>query len=110
MCCCKEQGIGTGESLEADLKSYSENVPSGAYGLNLLGKICRKTNRSEQAVLYLSQSLQLNPYLWSSFSLFHKHKRFCVIWDTLRLPRFISTRIEERQWRPLCSRFEQRKR
>ena len=62
-------GIGTGESLEADLKSYSENVPGGAYGLNLLGKICRKTNRSEQAVLYLSQSLQLNPYLWSSFEI-----------------------------------------
>ena len=57
-------GIGTGENLEGDLKSYSENVPGGSYGLHLLGKICRKTNRSEQAVLYLSQSLQLNPYLW----------------------------------------------
>jgi anaphase-promoting complex subunit 3 len=62
-------GIGTGENLEGDLKSYSENVPGGAYGLHLLGLISRKTNRSEQAILYLSQSLQLNPYLWSSFEI-----------------------------------------
>jgi len=42
-------------------------VPNGAAGLALLGKICRKSNRRERAIQYFRMSLQLDPFLFTSF-------------------------------------------
>ena len=42
-------------------------IPNGAAGLALLGKICRKTNRRERAIDYFRMSLQLDPFLFTSF-------------------------------------------
>jgi anaphase-promoting complex subunit 3 len=42
-------------------------IPNGAAGLALLGKICRQSNRKARAVQYFRMSLQLDPFLWTSF-------------------------------------------
>jgi anaphase-promoting complex subunit 3 len=42
-------------------------VPNGAAGLALLGKICRKSNRKDRAIKYFRMSLQLDPFLFTSF-------------------------------------------
>ena len=42
-------------------------IPNGAAGLALLGKICRKSNRTERAIQYFYMSLQLDPFLFTSF-------------------------------------------
>lgn len=42
-------------------------VPNGAAGLALLGKIYRKSDRLERAIQYFRMSLQLDPFLFTSF-------------------------------------------
>jgi anaphase-promoting complex subunit 3 len=42
-------------------------IPNGAAGLALLGKICRKSSRKERAKTYFRMSLQLDPFLFTSF-------------------------------------------
>lgn len=42
-------------------------VPNGAAGLALLGNIYRRSNRKERAIQYFHMSLQLDPFLWTSF-------------------------------------------
>uniref|UniRef100_A0A7S4N5K4 Uncharacterized protein n=1 Tax=Odontella aurita TaxID=265563 RepID=A0A7S4N5K4_9STRA len=42
-------------------------VPNGAAGLNLLGTVCRRTNRGRRAVDYYRMSLKLDPMMWSSY-------------------------------------------
>jgi anaphase-promoting complex subunit 3 len=42
-------------------------VPNGAAGLHLLGCICRESSRKERAIKYFKMSLQLDPFLWTSF-------------------------------------------
>jgi anaphase-promoting complex subunit 3 len=42
-------------------------VPNGAAGLALLGKIYRKTSRKQRATKFFQMSLQLDPFLWTSF-------------------------------------------
>jgi anaphase-promoting complex subunit 3 len=42
-------------------------LPNGAAGLALLADICRKSNRKERAIKYYKMSLQLDPFLWTSF-------------------------------------------
>ena len=42
-------------------------VPFGAYGLYLLGKVCRLMGRLAEAKDYYSRALRLNPLLWSAF-------------------------------------------
>ncbi|KAJ1626178.1 anaphase-promoting complex, cyclosome, subunit 3-domain-containing protein [Pavlovales sp. CCMP2436] len=43
------------------------DVPNGAAGLYLLGTICFKSQRREQAARYFTRALELNPYLWSAY-------------------------------------------
>jgi anaphase-promoting complex subunit 3 len=43
------------------------SVPNGAAGLHLLGTVCLKSQRREQAARYFAQALELNPYLWSAY-------------------------------------------
>lgn len=49
------------------LSSQPCPVPNGAAGLALLGKICRKSNRKDRAIKYFRMSLQLDPFLFTSF-------------------------------------------
>jgi len=42
-------------------------IPNGAAGLNLLGRICRRTHRTNKAASYFRMSLKLDPTLWSSY-------------------------------------------
>jgi tetratricopeptide (TPR) repeat protein len=42
-------------------------VPFGAAGLHLLGRICKRANRRQQAIEYFELSLHLDPFLWSSY-------------------------------------------
>ncbi|GLE10439.1 hypothetical protein PINS_up022540 [Pythium insidiosum] len=43
------------------------NVPNGAAGLYLLGRICRRANRRQQAVEYFTMALEHDPSLWSAY-------------------------------------------
>lgn len=49
------------------LSSQPCPIPNGAAGLALLGKICRKSNRTDRAIKYFRMSLQLDPFLFTSF-------------------------------------------
>lgn len=42
-------------------------MPNGAAGLALLAKICKKSNRKDQAIHFFRMSLQLDPFLFTSF-------------------------------------------
>lgn len=42
-------------------------VPNGAAGFYLLGKICRLTNRHKVAQSYHKAALTLDPLLWSAY-------------------------------------------
>lgn len=43
-------------------------IPNGAAGLALLGKICRQVKRAEHAERYFRMSLQLDPFLFTSYT------------------------------------------
>lgn len=42
-------------------------IPNGAAGLNLLGLICRKTNRNQRSIEYHRMALKLDPLMWTSY-------------------------------------------
>jgi len=42
-------------------------VPNGPAGLQLLGNICRKSNRRQRAMDYFRLSLKLDPLMWTSY-------------------------------------------
>ncbi|KAJ0403607.1 hypothetical protein ATCC90586_008760 [Pythium insidiosum] len=44
-----------------------DKVPNGAAGLYLLGRICRRANRRQQAVEFFVMALELDPSLWSAY-------------------------------------------
>ena len=46
---------------------YSVQVPNGAYGHFLLGRIAKLSNRHEKAVSHFERCLLLNPMMWSAF-------------------------------------------
>ncbi|CCI39359.1 unnamed protein product [Albugo candida] len=46
---------------------YGDNVINGAAGFNLMGKICRQNNQRDRAIKYFVESLELDPFLWSSY-------------------------------------------
>ncbi|CAI5745315.1 unnamed protein product [Peronospora destructor] len=43
------------------------NVPCGAAGFYLLGRVCRRGNREKQAVACFVKSLEMDPFLWSAY-------------------------------------------
>lgn len=47
--------------------SSSCPIPNGAAGLNLLGNICRRSNRRHRAMEYYRLSLKLDPLMWTSY-------------------------------------------
>lgn len=50
-----------------DDSSSSCPIPNGAAGLNLLGNICRRSNRRHRAMEYYRLSLKLDPLMWTSY-------------------------------------------
>lgn len=74
--------IGTPESLrdaEAHLRGIHSSVditsrstpppipPGGAFGLYLLGTICQRTGRKDEAISLYRRAIQANPTLWIAF-------------------------------------------
>lgn len=61
------------EALDAWIISYGSYdtsacpIPNGAAGLNLLGNICRRSNRRHRAMEYYRLSLKLDPLMWTSY-------------------------------------------
>lgn len=53
-------------------------IPFGASGLFLLGKVCRLTGRTAEAKDYYCRALRLNPIMWSAF------EDLCAIGELLR--------------------------
>ena len=48
-------------------KFRAVQVPHGAYGQFLLGKIMRVTSRPKPAAKYFQKCLKLNPMMWSAY-------------------------------------------
>lgn len=46
---------------------WAVQVPHGAYGQFLLGKIMRVTSRPKPAAKYFQKCLKLNPMMWSAY-------------------------------------------
>ena len=73
--CCVELGelteaeseLAGGAGVSYDSGEYQNRVPNGAAGFYLLGRVCRLTGRSKQAVKHLRTALELNPLLWSAY-------------------------------------------
>ena len=42
-------------------------IPNGAAGYFLLGKICRLTKREEKAIEYFSTALRMDVLMWSAY-------------------------------------------
>jgi hypothetical protein len=54
--------------LERNSTGTKFGVPNGACGLHLLGVICRKTQRVEEAIKYFQMSFQADPLMYESFT------------------------------------------
>ncbi|KAI9907915.1 hypothetical protein PsorP6_004299 [Peronosclerospora sorghi] len=89
-CCCLQLDrlaeaenalLGSGNYQMDDLRAI-ENVPSGASGLYLLGKIYRRGNRRQQAVTCFVKSLEIDPFLWSAY------EQLCQLGANLESSRF----------------------
>jgi len=44
------------------------HVPAGAANAFLLGEICRKTGRTQQAITHFRQAMELDPLMWCAFT------------------------------------------
>ncbi|GAB9464329.1 Anaphase-promoting complex subunit [Globisporangium polare] len=73
--CCFQQGKlieaenalrGDGDHHFVDVQA-SEQIPNGAAGLYLMGRICRRANRREQAIMFFTKSLEMDTALWSAY-------------------------------------------
>ncbi|KAJ3410603.1 hypothetical protein HDV05_003553 [Chytridiales sp. JEL 0842] len=71
--CCFE--LGKLQEAEKSLMALLEQQPriDDAYSIDMsavycmLGQICRKENRTEQAQRHFQESLKLNPFMWTAF-------------------------------------------
>lgn len=59
--------INSSVNKNDDTTSTSCPIPNGAAGLNLLGNICRRSNRRHRAMEYYRLSLKLDPLMWTSY-------------------------------------------
>ncbi|KAF0719482.1 Aste57867_1018 [Aphanomyces stellatus] len=72
--CCYEAGrLPDAEQALLPSNSFASsrathfNLPNGAAGLYLMGCICRRLNRVEQAIEYFTECLKQDPFLWSAY-------------------------------------------
>ncbi|KAE8910894.1 Cell division cycle protein 27 [Phytophthora fragariae] len=88
--CCFEQGklveaenaLLGGENCHIDDADAMENVPAGAAGLYLLGHVCRRGNRRQQAIACFVKSLETDPFMWSAY------EQLCELGANLEASRF----------------------
>ncbi|KAL3673595.1 hypothetical protein V7S43_001297 [Phytophthora oleae] len=74
-CCSFQQGqlveaenaLLGGENCHIDDLEAIENVPAGAAGLYLLGRVYRRGNRRQQAEVCFVKSLEIDPFMWSAY-------------------------------------------
>ncbi|KUF78853.1 Cell division cycle protein 27 B [Phytophthora nicotianae] len=108
-CCCFQQNhmaeaenaLLGGEKCNIDDPDTMENVPAGAAGLYLLGRVCRRGNRRQQAVTFFvkrlhkvestdivacvvvgAASLEMDPFMWSAY------EELCELGANLEASRF----------------------
>ncbi|TMW60581.1 hypothetical protein Poli38472_000623 [Pythium oligandrum] len=63
-----ENALQSGESRPYMGNTISiENVPNGAAGMYLMGRICRRANRRQQAIDYFTKALEMDATLWSAY-------------------------------------------
>jgi len=74
LCCYEMQKFHEGEkallgsaSPSVLAAASSDNVPCGSAGFNLLGRISQRSGRTDQAVEYYKNSLELDSFCWSSY-------------------------------------------
>ncbi|DBA97960.1 TPA: Cell division cycle protein 27 [Trebouxia sp. C0006] len=65
--CCMSMNKYTEAEQALNPNSDGTDVPNGAAGFYLLGKICRLTNRHKVAQSYHKAALTLDPLLWSAY-------------------------------------------
>lgn len=46
---------------------YPRQVPNGAAGLHLLGRVCRATGRDAAAAAWFAKALRLDPLMWGAY-------------------------------------------
>ncbi|CAH0477381.1 unnamed protein product [Peronospora belbahrii] len=90
-CCCFQQGqlveaenalLGGERHCMDDVDGWMDNVPCGAVGLYLLGRVYRRGNRGQQAVACFVKSLEIDPFLWSAY------EQLCDLGANLEASRF----------------------
>ncbi|OWZ21658.1 Anaphase-promoting complex subunit [Phytophthora megakarya] len=92
-CCCfqhnqlveAENALLGGEHCHIDAAYALENVPAGAAGLYLLGRVCRRGNRRQQAVNCFVKSLEMDPFMWSAY------EELCELGANQEATRFFGT-------------------
>jgi anaphase-promoting complex subunit 3 len=62
--CC----LHLGELQEAEDALVGPETPLGASALHLLGMVCQRSNRVDQAITYYRQSLAMDPFMFNSFT------------------------------------------
>ncbi|KAF4047271.1 Tetratricopeptide repeat [Phytophthora infestans] len=80
-----ENALLGGEKCHIDELDAIENVPAGAAGLYLLGRVCRRGNRRQQAVACFIKSLEIDPFMWSAY------EELCDLGANLEASRFFGT-------------------
>ncbi|TDH64937.1 hypothetical protein CCR75_001552 [Bremia lactucae] len=89
-CCCfqlnrlveTENALRGGENYHVDDLGALENVPAGAAGLYLLGRVCRRGNRRQQAEACFIKSLEIDPFMWIAY------EELCELGANLEASRF----------------------
>jgi anaphase-promoting complex subunit 3 len=64
-------------------------IPNGAAGLNLLGQILRQLNQKTRAIACFKKSLELDPFLWSSYD------ALCALGQDIEASTFFGVHNEE---------------
>lgn len=91
-CCCfqlnqlieTENALLGGENFHVDDLDTMKNVPAGSAGLYLLGRVCRRGNRRQQAVACFVKSLEMDPFMWSAY------EELCELGSNLEASQFFS--------------------
>ncbi|CEG48107.1 DNA-binding cell division cycle control protein [Plasmopara halstedii] len=77
-----ESALLGGESYHIVDLDALKNVPAGAAGLYLLGRVCRRGNRRQQAIACFVRSLEMDPFMWSAY------EELCELGANLEATRF----------------------
>mmetsp|Transcript_23768 Transcript_23768/g.35092 ORF Transcript_23768/g.35092 Transcript_23768/m.35092 type:complete len:787 (-) Transcript_23768:511-2871(-) len=71
--CRKGSHLDTTSMNEYIVNTSPCPIPNGAVGVQLLAKVCAKSNRKHRAIVYYKMSLNLDPFLWTSWEALCDH-------------------------------------